>query len=488
MESSDGKRWPGDLELSFADIIILLYCVIICFMWCLFCCNAMLRCGFRFSVSQNLFWARSQKKRVSVCGGCFVYHRKWKWKLLPIQMNIFPTPFFDVVFLFFPRCSGISLCEWSLSGHCWSFLPCPPSLGSPSQPCLPWDPLNRTLTHWTGPWPPWTGPWPSQKDPDPAEQDLVPPEQDPDPLNSTLTHWTCLWSPEQDPDPLNRTLPCSALAPALSLLAMAGCCCWTWPRSADKSSRINQSRLFRTVSRRVLSSSRQGAPQGLWETSSNVRSLTGKVFPSSCKNVLYCSFCSLPFVPSLGPTAQSIAPSSFLPLIRHLCLLLCRLYSPGSLILSLLATCSNPSHVGSYSSWALFLQHCSCASPYLLAGLFLSRAELCWASRGSPACSPACQGSSAQQHNPLSYHPPCLPSSIPSSNCPGPFAGDCRGMDQCHSGWGSVAVPSCADSWREPQAAKLPGTVMANGSSVQMLDENRNILAEKCLVAVLEDE
>lgn len=29
---------------------------------------------------------------------------------------------------------------------------------------------------------------------------------------------------------------------------------------------------------------------------------------------------------------------------------------------------------------------------------------------------------------------------------------------------------------------------MANGLSVQMLDANRNILAEKCLVAVLEDE
>lgn len=29
---------------------------------------------------------------------------------------------------------------------------------------------------------------------------------------------------------------------------------------------------------------------------------------------------------------------------------------------------------------------------------------------------------------------------------------------------------------------------MANGLSVQMLDANTNILAEKCLVAVLEDE
>lgn len=35
---------------------------------------------------------------------------------------------------------------------------------------------------------------------------------------------------------------------------------------------------------------------------------------------------------------------------------------------------------------------------------------------------------------------------------------------------------------------KYGQTVTADGFSVQMLDENRNTLAEKCLVAVLEDE
>lgn len=212
MESSDGKRWPGDLELSFADIIILLYCVIICFMWCLFCCNAMLRCGFHFSVSQNLFWARSQKKRVSVCGGCFVYHRKWKWKLLPIQMNIFPTPFFDVVFCFFHDV----LASAFVNGPCQG-------IAGPSCPAhLHWAPHHSPACHGTLS----TGPWPTEQDPDPLEQDLDPLKRTLtllnrtlSPLNRTLTLSTAPWPTEHVFDPLNRTLtPWTGPCPVLPLL------------------------------------------------------------------------------------------------------------------------------------------------------------------------------------------------------------------------------------------------------------------------------
>lgn len=130
--------------------------------------------------------------------------------------------------------------------------PAQPPLGSPSQPCLLWDLLNGSLTHWTGPWP----------------TDCCP------------------------------VLTLLLLYPCLPRVCKAGCCHWTWPRSAEKPSRINSSRFFRTVSSWLLNSSTEGAPQGLWEICSNVRSLTGKAFPSfytECPGLqlLLIAFCSL---------------------------------------------------------------------------------------------------------------------------------------------------------------------------------------------------
>lgn len=160
--------------------------------------------------------------------------------------------------------------------------------------------------------------------------------------------------------PMAGVLTLLLLCHCLPGLDKAGYCHWTWLPSADKSSRINQSSFFRAVSSWVLSSSRQGAPHVSGKSVLMLDHSQEKLFPAPSQNVLYCSFCSLPFVPSL---ARVEAPSSFLPPIRHLCLPFSRLNSPGSLVLSFFARCSNPSHISAfYSIWALFIQHCSSAS------------------------------------------------------------------------------------------------------------------------------
>lgn len=358
----------GDLHLPFADIIILLYCVIICFLQCLFCCSAMLRCGgFNFSVPERVSLEVTESKDLCVWGGCFVYHTKWEF--LPIQ--IFPSPFLDVLPL-----KNIFLCCFFHYILVSAFVngPCQGLLVLPALPTSTGLPITALTA-------------------------MGPSERVPDPLNSILTLWVCPWASEQVPDPL-----IAVLAPALSLLPgvhKAGHCHWTWLQSAGKSSGISWSRLFSWV----LNSPREEAPQGLWGICSNVRALPGQVFPAPPQNVLYCSFCSLPFAPSLGTTGQSVVPSSLLPPIRHLCLLFTG-WALLALSFSPSLPCSSPSWtpiVHSYSTWTHFLQLCSgCSSPVQ------DFAEL----HGVPhACFSSLPGPSAWQPDPLGYqspHPACF--------------------------------------------------------------------------------
>lgn len=78
-----------------AGIIILLYCVIF-FMYCLFCCNAMLRCGdFHFSVSGRVSFQPGYREPGSLCGGGVLCSTESGNFAHPNEH--FPTPFSDVL-------------------------------------------------------------------------------------------------------------------------------------------------------------------------------------------------------------------------------------------------------------------------------------------------------------------------------------------------------------------------------------------------------
>lgn len=80
----------GDLHLPFADIIILLYCVIICFLQCLFCCSAMLRCGgFNFSVPERVSLEVTESKDLCVWGGVLCTTQSGNF----CPSKFFPVPF-----------------------------------------------------------------------------------------------------------------------------------------------------------------------------------------------------------------------------------------------------------------------------------------------------------------------------------------------------------------------------------------------------------
>ena len=85
-------------------------------------------------------------------------------------------------------------------------------------------------------------------------------------------------------------------------------------------SRVTQSRLHRTLSRRVLNISREGestTPLGnLFQSSVTLRGK--KFFLMFSWNFLCFSLCPLPLVLSLGTTEKSLAPSSWHPPWRYL--------------------------------------------------------------------------------------------------------------------------------------------------------------------------